>query len=101
MRNDPFFKSVQKNLTDMFRVGDKEEQSNSRKTSKEEPSSEVKKKVLELKTVDDDKCIQLIDLYEEDLAPYKPSLSFTSHLYNYQELALAWMLRREGQSSQR
>lgn len=64
MRNDPFFKSVQKNLSEMMRIGQKEDASNSKKPVKEEqPESAVKKKILQLKTVDEDRCSQLIDLY--------------------------------------
>lgn len=36
MRNDPFFKSVQKNLSEMMRIGQKEDASNSKKPVKEE-----------------------------------------------------------------
>jgi hypothetical protein len=38
----------------------------------------------------------LIDLYEQDLEPFHPPHNFLSKLYNYQALALAWMLQREG-----
>ena len=70
MRNDPFFKSVQKDLTSMFKVSQKEESSvtktnSQRKEIKEvvQPSTEVKKKILELQSIDQDKCVQLVDLY--------------------------------------
>lgn len=49
-----------------------------------------------MKTIEEDKCAQLIDLYEEDLEPCKPSAKFTSELYDYQARALTWMMRREG-----
>lgn len=56
----------------------------------------MKKVILELKTIEEDKCAQLIDLYEEDLEPAKPSHKFSSELFDYQARALAWMMRREG-----
>jgi hypothetical protein len=37
MRNDPFFKTVQKNLTDMLKMGEKDDTSVSRKSIKDEP----------------------------------------------------------------
>lgn len=45
MRNDPFFKSVQKNLTDLIKFTNKEENSNSVRAIKE-PESALKKRVL-------------------------------------------------------
>jgi hypothetical protein len=59
-----------------------------------ESSSAIKKKIIEVKNVDEDKCSQLVDLYEEDLQPYQPSSNFVSSLYRYQALALAWMIQR-------
>jgi len=81
-----------------FPVQSIKEDSNSASTISIAPElkSKVKKQILELKTIEEDKCAQLVDLYEEDLEPYHPKINFTSHLYNYQALALSWMLRREG-----
>ncbi len=45
MRNDPFFKTVQKNLTEMLKMAPKEDSSNS-KAKIEEPPSAVKKKIF-------------------------------------------------------
>jgi hypothetical protein len=85
----------------MFKVPLKNGNENSPKQVERETDSAVKKKILELRAVDEDRCVQLVDLYEEDLEPYQPTKNFTSTLYHYQALALAWMLRREGQGEQK
>ena len=71
MRNDPFFKSVQTNLSSMLKFQPKDKDNeNSNSQPVQEAGSAVKKKVLEYRTLDEDRCSQLIDLYEEDLEPY-------------------------------
>jgi hypothetical protein len=64
MRNDPFFKTVQTNLSSMlkFKPKDKDNE-NSNSQPMPETGSAIKKKILEYKTLDEDRCSQLIDLY--------------------------------------
>lgn len=54
----------------------------------------MKKKVIEINTIEENKYAQLIDLYEENIIPVYPKNNFKSDLYNYQAVALGWMLRR-------
>lgn len=67
-RNDPFFKPVQKNLTEMLKLTTSKEDSNTAtRPTKPENGSAIKKRIVEIKTIEEDRCAQLIDLYEEDL----------------------------------
>lgn len=43
----------------------------------------------------------MIELHEENIDPFFPQNNFASNLYNYQALALSWMLRKEGFSEVR
>lgn len=55
----------------------------------------MKKKVIEIDTkAEKDKYSELIELHEEDLDPFEPDNQFVSKLYNYQALALSWMLKK-------
>jgi hypothetical protein len=72
----------------------KEDSNTATQPIKPENGSAIKKRIVEIKTIEEDRCAQLIDLYEEDLEPYQPTPNFTSQLYNYQALALSWMMRR-------
>jgi hypothetical protein len=57
---------VQKNIADMIKFSAQpvKEDSNSTSTvSLPADRSKVKKRVLELKTIEEDKCAQLVDLY--------------------------------------
>lgn len=62
-----------------------------------EGNGKVQKKVIEIdRPSEKNKFSELIDLHDEDVEPYQPSDTFVSTLYDYQSLALGWMLKREG-----